>query len=1436
MKSRTVAICAVGFLLIVVGYFVYQNIFSATTIGLINYTNAEAAALASASNNSSIKIKVIDEADVSSINSCDVVLINGMGLRIDAEQRSIIEKYAKSEPLLVFAATNPENEFNSLGSTQTETLLDYMSGGAKNNYREMLNYIRKVIDKKRYNTHDIVKPQVVSMDVFTYPNEDVVFATLTDYQQYYLKRNLYKKDAPKILIFTAMLSPLSGNVEPIDKLVDSLQNRGYNVYCYAGMMNRLPIIKELNPDAIINFAHGRLQMFNGDMGVEELKRLNIPLFSPLIIMDTFEDWMKDKQGMMGGFMSQSVVVPELDGAILPYVYFTTRKNEDNLYPYKVIPERLHKFVEIIDKNLQLKRKNNANKRLAIFYYKGPGRGSLTAADMEVLPSLYNLLKKLQVTGYKVNNLPNNLNDFKKLVDIYGSVFEPYSKGLINEFIQGDNSLNGRMKPLFISKNDYEKMLNRHLNKKMRDAVTKKYGDITNDFMAFKQKNEDFLAVARIDLGNIVLIPQPLPATGDNTFQIIHGANVAPPHSYIAPYLWMQDGFNADAVMHFGTHGSLEFTPGKAVALSDEDWSDVLIGGVPHFYIYATSDVGEGIIAKRRSYATLINHLNPPFIAANLQNNYKELFNYISNYHKSSGKAQDNLSKKIKSIVVYQGIHRDLGLDSNLNTIYSEDDINRIENYAEEIAKSKVTGNLYTLGVPYSAKELTETTIYLASEPIAAARFEIDVYKNRIDAKKRTNNVFFNANYLNPAKEMVKNILNNRKISLGIDAKDVENALRYAENAKKMSKMPKMMQSGSKAQSNSNNSKNVKKSGEHPWWIPRIGGNQHKENMVSKQSNTIKPKESNINSSSNGAKSKEKENVAKYYQAIMNYKNAVDNVKKYYYDLKNSPDCELNSVINALNGGYVAPSSGGDVVANPAVLPTGRNMYSINVEAVPTPAAWEVGKQLTNDLIRDYQKRHNGAYPKRVNVTLWSGAFIESEGASVAECLYLLGVEPIYDAMGRVNELQLIESDKLGRPRIDVVVQTSGQLRDIAASRLFLISKAVNMAAEAKDASHKNYVKETTGEAEKDLINAGLTPKEAKQAARYRIFGGVNGMYGTGITGMVQSSDKWENKKEIADTYINNMGASYDNAELWGENAAGKMGSVFRAMLNHTDAVVHSRQSNVWGALSLDHVYEFMGGVNLAINSVTGRTPDAYFNMLNNRHNPRIQELRENISIEARTTILNPTYIKEKMKGSEGAAESITGTIENIFGWNVTRDNLIDDNLWNDIYNVYIKDSFGINIKGFYEEKNPYAMQEMTAVMLESVRKGLWKANDEQVKVIANLHVDFVEKYGVSGNRKSASNAKLQDFIAKNISNDRKNNYNQALNSASKVHNNDNGKNVVLKSEKNLKNQAKNIQNTEIENNSTDWMVIIAVLAGIFVILGMIIVILRKKNKGKNLKK
>lgn len=483
------------------------------------------------------------------------------------------------------------------------------------------------------------------------------------------------------------------------------------------------------------------------------------------------------------------------------------------------------------------------------------------------------------------------------------------------------------------------------------------------------------------------------------------------------------------------------------------------------------------------------------------------------------------------------------------------------------------------------------------------------------------------------------------------------------------------------------------------------------------------------------------------EAVTELERAILNVITYRDALQNSPRLELDATINALNGGFTAPSSGGDAIANPQAVPTGRNLYSVRAESTPSQRAWSQGVQLAQATLKAYKEQH-GKYPTKVSYTFWSSEFVETEGVTIAQVLYMLGVEPVRSQFGSVEDVRLIPTSELGRPRIDVVIQTSGQFRDLAASRLALITKAVELVASLGKEDQENYVAAGSVATEKELVEQGLSPKEARELANVRIFGGVNGMYGTGIQEMVTSGDKWEQEKEIADVYLNNMGAAYTGKqEDWGRFVK----PLFRAALKNTDVVVQPRQNNTWGALSLDHVYEFMGGLTLSVRNVTGKDPDTYFADYRNHSNMRMQDLKEAIGVESRATVLNPEYVKEVLAGGANSVANITEVVTNTYGWNVMKPEVIDKELWDQLYDMYIRDVNNLGVTSAFEGKSPAALEEITAVMLETARKGMWKASPEQLSTLAQRHSELVAKYGPSGGGMSADNKKLRAFISQQLS-------------------------------------------------------------------------------------
>ena len=1356
-KSKIIlGVCIVAAALI--GMSVWNTWFSPTKIAFINFQTIQQGSISKANDNSSIKLSEVSLDNLDRLTGYDMVFINGMGLRIVEEQRQQIQQAAdKGIPVYTSMATNPANNICNLDSVQQNLIRGYLTNGGKTNYRNMLNYIRKAIDSKISSIPEVEDPAERPSDMLyhaglTNPDDELEFLTVADYEKFMKDNRLYKEGARKIMI-TGQMADATG-------LIEALEKEGYNVYPVQSMTKFMSFIDEVQPDAIINMAHGRM----GDKMVDYLEAKNILLFAPLTINSLVDEWEKDPMGMAGGFMSQSIVTPEIDGAIRPFALFAQYEDEEGLRHSYAVPERLKTFVSTINNYLNLNTKPNSEKKVAIYYYKGPGQNALTAAGMEVVPSLYNLLVRMKQEGYNISGLPENAEELGKMIQAQGAVFNSYAEGAFNDFMQKGH-------PELITKDQYESWVKESLRPEKYQEVVDAFGEFPGNYMA---TNDGKLGIARLQFGNVVLMPQNAAGSGDNSFQVIHGTNMAPPHTYIASYLWMQHGFKADALIHFGTHGSLEFTPRKQVALCSNDWPDRLVGAVPHFYIYSIGNVGEGMMAKRRSYATIQSYLTPPFLESSVRGIYRELMEKIKIYNNSQKENKDQESLAVKTLTVKMGIHRDLGLDSIANKPYTEDEIARVENFAEELATEKITGQLYTMGVPYEAERITSSVYAMATEPIAYSLLALDKQRGKATDAVSKHRSLFTQQYLTPARHLVEKLLANPALATdelicrtaGITAQELAKARQIEADRNAPKGMMAMMMAMGKAR---------------------------KEY------------------------SKEEIELA---LAIAEVERTIKNVDNYKNALLTSPEEELSSLMNALKGGYTSPTPGGDPIANPNALPTGRNMYAINAEATPTESAWEKGIALAKQTIDTYKQRHNDSIPRKVSYTLWSSEFIETGGATIAQVLYMLGVEPVRDAFGRVSDLKLIPSAELGRPRIDVVVQTSGQLRDIAASRLFLINRAVEMAATAKDDKFENQVAASVIEAERVLTEKGVSPKDAREMASFRVFGGANGMYGTGIQGMVESGDRWESESEIADTYLNNMGAFYGDEKHW--EVFQKF--AFEAALNSTDVVVQPRQSNTWGALSLDHVYEFMGGMNLAVRNVTGKDPDAYLSDYRNRNNMKMQELKEAVGVESRTTILNPTYIKEKMKGGASAASEVAQTVTNTYGWNVMKPAAIDKELWDNIYDVYVKDEYKLNVKDFFEKQNPAALQEVTAVMMETARKGYWKASPEQLSNIAKLHTDLVRQFGPSGSGFTGDNAKLQQFIASQVDAQTAANYNKELKQM---------KQATLDGEATkggmvLKKQSSDaVQGAQEEQNSLNGGLISGIVLVAFVVM---LLILKKKRK------
>ncbi len=450
--------------------------------------------------------------------------------------------------------------------------------------------------------------------------------------------------------------------------------------------------------------------------------------------------------------------------------------------------------------------------------------------------------------------------------------------------------------------------------------------------------------------------------------------------------------------------------------------------------------------------------------------------------------------------------------------------------------------------------------------------------------------------------------------------------------------------------------------------------------------------------------------------------------------------EIPRILDALEARYIPPGPNGDPIRNPDALPTGRNLCTFDDRIIPTAAAWTVGQTLGNELLAAHIAEH-GTYPDKVAFLLWSIETSRHQGTMEAEILYLLGVKPVWNNYGRVDDVELIPSAELGRPRIDVLVVTSGSYRDMYASKMLLIDKAVRLAAAADDGGTPNYVREHTEAIYQDLINAGYDEATARELAASRIYCPPPDSYTPGIEHAIGASDTWTDTDAIADLYISRMGYVYGST-IWGEQYA----DVFRANLGDVDAAVFSRTSNVYGTLEHPMVAAYFGGLNLAVKSVSGISPDMYINNQRNAQNQKLETLQRFVSRDLRSRYLNPEWIRGMMDQGFDGARYMEAFVENMWLWDVAMPELITEEMWDSVYETYVEDQYNLGLKEFFNTHNPYAYQSLTARMLDAARKGYWNPDTEVLQTLAQELQQSVEMHGVTCCHHTCGNLQLDAYI------------------------------------------------------------------------------------------
>lgn len=1092
--------------------------------------------------------------------------------------------------------------------------------GAENT-RRLLEYVRVTHLGK---PGEIRPPVPVADHGVFHPAAPEPFDDVPAYLNWATSNRHYVEGGPRVALLVQQSFLVTGDTKVFAAIIDAFHRRGVNVATLfaSDPKRQRALLQAWKPDLLVDDAHASPSI---EAGAEEF---DLPVLKDIsLLRSTVAEWRASPEGMLPADVSLHMLTQEVHGVIEPILVGAQQANVGGYMLHEPIPDRVERLADRAMKWLALRRKKNAEKKLAIIYYHkylgaaDLGRGSASGAFLDGPESLYRALLALKARGYSLSRMPKDATELLSWMRQSGRNVPDWSPGDLGELVARGN-------PVLLPAERYEPWF-ATLSDANRSAVIRAFGPVPGKQMVWKGADKPAIVLPRIDLGNVILLPQP--ARGpENDEKLLHARDVPPPHQYLAMYWWLQKEFRADAVVHFGTHGTELLLPTKANGLSQDDFGDVCLGSMPNITPWILDNVAEATLARRRAYAVLVDHLTPPLEAAGLSD---ELRNLHDDVHKFATLDEGLLKTKYRKSI--SGAARKASL-TKIGGDLSDKDVEQVGARLHEIENSVTAVKLHVLGqepdekhlVPFLVSMLGTKFLDDLARSLPAPAGAVADPADRRSAARET------------AEQLVRHMLRD-----GVTAKE---ALAFA-----------------------------------------------------------------------GIKNGPEGGLAL--------------VTEYRRRIGQTPN-EIEYLLRALEGRFVPPGPGADPVRNPAAVPTGRNLYALNPEEVPTRQAWEVGVALVDELLHQKPVR-------KVAFDLNAFETMRDFGVMEAQILYLMGVRPVWDHNNLAVDVQVIPREELKRPRVDVFIAISGSMRDNFPSRVKLLDKAVRLVSGVDEPD--NYVREGTQARVKALRGRGFSEERTRQLAPARVFGTKPGEYATRILYLVPKSGAWDSNKEIAEVYKETMSYVF-TGDVWGEQVPG----LYEDAVRGSETVLRTWASNMMGPLTNHHVFEYAGGLSLAIEGVTGRQPRLLLNDV--RDDPRLRDFDEVMATEAHVTLLNPKWQQGMRENGYSGAGMMAETVRNTFGWQATRSGSVPQSVWDEIESAYVKDRGRTGLREWLEKVNPHARQEILAVMLEAHRKGYWQADAETAHGLAKDYADSVARFGEAGGLTGGGNLALQQHVAANM--------------------------------------------------------------------------------------
>jgi cobaltochelatase CobN len=1019
--------------------------------------------------------------------------------------------------------------------------------------------------------------------------------------------------------------------------------------------------------------------------VEALAKLDVPILQAITSVGNRVQWEGSMRGLNPLDTAMNVALPEFDGRIItiPISFKETAKLAGSSFDapvVKYIPdhERIKRLVGIARRQAVLRRKPNQEKRIAFVLTNSPAKAARigNAVGLDAPASLMYILEAFRAAGYKIERMPSSGDELiHALIDRCSYDTEVLSEQQLAQAV-------ARI-PQETYTNWFEQLPTRN-----RDQMQANWGLPPGEAYV----NNEHLALAGLEYGNVFVALQPPRGYGMDPNAIYHVPDLAPTHNYYALYRWLaepleQGGWGADAIVHVGKHGTLEWLPGKGVGVSETCYPDQFLGDLPLLYPFILNDPGEGTQAKRRGHAVIIDHLMPAMMQAETYGDLAELTQLVDEYYQVEMLDPSKLPLLQKQI---WELIKQAKLDSDLKLIINRDSSSHTHEWDVELTEDGTPVSLVEMGGKDFAHLVENIDGYLCE--LAGAQIRDGLHT---------------LGQLPQAEQLVGLLFNLTRLpNLNVPSLRAGVALAWGLNLDDLLANP----GGRFLQVEFNSASLPPSIAAKPLFsnadvLEALDAICH-ELLLALQ---------NVNFAPTSVAQVLNQLAAKISGEANQIKQTLDFIcQRLVPDLGRTGD-EIRNLLHALGGGYVpAGPSGAPTRGMAHVLPTGRNFYAVDPRTLPSQIAWQVGAQLAQQLI-DRHLTEEGRYPESVGLTIWGTSAMRTHGDDLAEVFALLGVRPRWQRENRrLLGVEVIPLPELGRPRIDVITRISGFFRDAFPHLLSLLDEAYQKVARLDEPLEQNFVRKHYLHDKTNLLTQGLSEIEAQQQALYRVFGSKPGSYGAGILPLIDERN-WQDVNDLAEAYITWGGYAYTSTE-YGSNAH----TAYRRVLSGVEVAVKNQDNREHDIFDSDDYMQYHGGMIATIRALTGKQPHRYFGDNSDPARVKVRDLREETLRVFRSRVVNPKWLESIQKhGYKGGLE-LTATVDYLFGYDATSE-VLEDWMYEQLTQTYLNDE---TIRQFLEKSNPWALKDMSGRLLEAVKRGMWEnPSEEMLQVLYNTYQD-----------------------------------------------------------------------------------------------------------------